>query len=93
MIVGITRTTSPGQRTEEQNRLFQSLYKEIRAVPGCEAVIVARRYDTVADITTAVTTPVARRRCSAGGELLHPRGGRANGTGSSRLDGRQRRGL
>lgn len=55
MIVGVTRTTSPGQRTEEQNRLFQSLYKEIRAVPGCEAVIVARRYDTVADITTAVT--------------------------------------
>jgi quinol monooxygenase YgiN len=55
VIVGVTRTTSPGQRTEEQNRLFKSLYEEIRAVPGCEAVIVARRYDVAADITTAVT--------------------------------------
>jgi hypothetical protein len=35
--------------------LFQSLYEEIRTLPGCEAVIVARRYDEAADITKAVT--------------------------------------
>ena len=55
MIVGVARTTSPGRRTEEQNRLFQSLYEEIRTLPGCEAVIVARSYDEAADITKAVT--------------------------------------
>ena len=55
MLVGVTRTTSPGRRTEEQNRLFQSLYEEIRTFPGCEAVIVARRYDETERITRAVT--------------------------------------
>lgn len=55
MIVGVTRTTSPGRRTAEQNWLFQSLYEEIRTLPGCEAVIVARRYDEEEGITRAVT--------------------------------------
>jgi heme-degrading monooxygenase HmoA len=55
VIVGVTRTTSPGRRTEEQNRLFQSLYEEIRTLPGCEAVIVARRYGEEEGITRAVT--------------------------------------
>jgi hypothetical protein len=55
VIVGVTRTTSPGRRTEEQDLLFQSLYEELRTVPGCEAVIVARSYDKTADVTRAVT--------------------------------------
>jgi hypothetical protein len=88
MIVGVTRTTSPGQRTEEQNRLFQSLYKEIRAVPGCEAVIVARRYDAAADITKAVTIFRWRDDASrqATSSCIQEVAG-ANGTGSSRLGG------
>jgi quinol monooxygenase YgiN len=55
VIIAVARTTSPGPRTEEQNRLFQSLYEEVRALPGCEAVIVARSFDEAADITNAVT--------------------------------------
>ena len=66
MIVGVTRTTSPGRRTEEQNRLFQSLYKEIRAVPGCEAVIVARRYDVAADITQGYSEVTQRNAHHSG---------------------------
>ena len=55
VIVAVTRTTSPGRRTEEQNLLFQSLYEEARTLPGCEAAIVARSYDERADITNAIT--------------------------------------
>jgi hypothetical protein len=82
MIAGVPRTTSSGQRTEEKNRLFQSRRNR------CEALWHSGR------ITTAVT--IFRWRDDAARQAansLHPRGGRANGTGSSRLDGRQRRGL